>query len=77
MGKGQRGFWKESCSAELLEFFEGVSNLINKGNSVDAAYLDFQKTRPLTKRGPKTPSLKGLRWPCDQRRGPFMDENFV
>lgn len=49
LGKGQRVFCKgkESCSAELFEFFEGVSNHIKK-NSVDAAYLDFQKTRPLT-----------------------------
>ena len=62
MGKGQRGFCKgkKSCFAEPLEFFEGVSNHVNKGNSVDAAYLDFQKTRPFTKTGPKTYVLRDL-----------------
>lgn len=72
MGKGQHGFCKgkKSCSAEVLEFFEGVSNHINKGSSVAAASLDFQKTRPLT----KDICLKGLRRLCGQRRGPFMGE---
>lgn len=62
MGKGQHGFCKgkKSCSAEVLEFFEGVSNHINKGSSVAAASLDFQKTRPLTKGDPKTYVLRDL-----------------
>lgn len=58
--RGALGRGKKPCSAELLEIFGGVSNHINKGNWVAAACLGFQKTRLLTKRGPKMYVLRDL-----------------
>lgn len=50
LGKAQHGVFKgKLCSSELLESFEGVGNHINTSDLVEAAYLDLQKSRPLTK----------------------------
>ncbi|CAM5137448.1 unnamed protein product [Natator depressus] len=43
-GKSQYGFCKgKSYRINLLEFFEGVNNHVDKGDPVDTVYLDFQK----------------------------------
>ena len=40
----QHGFVKgRSCLTNLLEFFEEVTRKLDKGESVDVIYLDFQK----------------------------------
>ena len=44
MGDSQHGFRQgRSCLTNLLCFFEGVNNQVDKGESVDIVYLDFQK----------------------------------
>ncbi|XP_059829735.1 STARD3 N-terminal-like protein isoform X1 [Hypanus sabinus] len=44
IGPSQHGFTKgKSCLTNLLEFFEDVTRKLDKGNSVDVVYLDFQK----------------------------------
>ena len=40
----QQGFMKKrSCLTNLLEYIETLSDLVDKGNSVDVIYLDFPK----------------------------------
>uniref|UniRef100_A0A4W3IWW7 Reverse transcriptase domain-containing protein n=1 Tax=Callorhinchus milii TaxID=7868 RepID=A0A4W3IWW7_CALMI len=40
----QHGFTKgKSCLTNLIEFFEHISSKLDKGESVDVVYLDFQK----------------------------------
>ena len=40
----QHGFVKNrSCLTNLLEYLETLQDLVDKGNSVDVAYLDFSK----------------------------------
>ena len=40
----QHGFMKKrSCLTNLLEYIETLSDLVDKGNSVDVIYLDFSK----------------------------------
>ncbi|CAM4589082.1 unnamed protein product [Caretta caretta] len=42
--KSQHGFCKgKSCLTNLFEFFEGFNKDVDKGDSVDIGYLDFQK----------------------------------
>ncbi|CAM5086896.1 unnamed protein product [Natator depressus] len=42
--KSQHGFCKgRSCLTNLLEFFEGDTKHVDKGDSLDTVYLDFQK----------------------------------
>uniref|UniRef100_A0A8C3H706 Reverse transcriptase domain-containing protein n=1 Tax=Chrysemys picta bellii TaxID=8478 RepID=A0A8C3H706_CHRPI len=44
LSNSQHGFCKgKSCLTNLLEFFEGVNKLVDKGDPVDIVYLDFQK----------------------------------
>lgn len=62
LGKGQHGVFKgKLCSSELLESFEGIGNHINTSNLVEAAYLDLQKSRPLTKRLLRALDSHGIR----------------
>ena len=42
--KSQHGFMKKrSCLTNLLEYLEYVTNIVDKGDSVDVVYLDFSK----------------------------------
>ena len=42
--KSQHGFTKNrSCLTNLLEYLEYVTNIVDKGDSVDVVYLDFSK----------------------------------
>ena len=42
--KSQHGFMKKrSCLTNLLEYLENLSDLVDKGHSVDVVYLDFSK----------------------------------
>ena len=43
--KSQLGFTSgKSCLSNLLEFFEEVTKILDKGEAVDLVYLDFAKT---------------------------------
>ena len=40
----QHGFIKgKSCTTQLLEFLEDVSQALDEGDDVDVIYLDFKK----------------------------------
>ena len=40
----QHGFvWGRSCLTNLIEFFEEVTKVIDKGRAVDVVYMDFSK----------------------------------
>ncbi len=57
----QHGFYRgRSCTSNLLEFMEQVTELVDKGNPVDIVYLDFAKAFDKVPHGRLVKKLESL-----------------